>query len=484
MTSKITISMNPDNIKTIQEDLNKSLKLNQQLLDEQTESEIDFKKILDSNTKLKYDMVKMVEHVEILKQECMTKDKLLCELQKDYPDYENTLRENKELLNNVQKLTDEMNRCKQDVIDINKVNEELKHKLENLGSKSQHVHEKLTANTVAEKNINDMSKELTAIRRELKFKNAELRVLRKRRTTFTRADEKNKNTKVSLFDETHNEIKELEEKYDKLLADNDKILKNLKENEQKLKEQVIGLEATCSTIRNRYDNLSIKNNNTEQKNCELLQTIEQLEYVLKEDEVLNIQSTKEAINKSIKTKSSDAIPMAKHMNKAHNTIVIIGDESIRGLGSELRNHLQTKIATCCHVFPDAPTSYLVNIARGVAKSQKPSTIILMTRKMTGNIMNRYVDDIICLNETLKEMNVRLICSNLQYKRGRTPLDGEFNRIVYNHNMKLHNYSTYDSNVEIINQSSISTKITSRELKSIVIEYIAAHIKNFFQRNLT
>lgn len=484
-----------DDRKSIQDDLNKSLKLNQQLMDEQTQNENEFRLLLESNHKLKTEMISMENTIEVLKLECKAHEQLLSQYQNELPQFETICAEKIKLDHQVQKLTDQISRMEQIEGENDIEREKLKLANQNLLTTVEEKENtikrmKLNLNNTYIPNLqDDGNKELENIRSELRFKNAELKVLRKKRKALDTKSDLQKQSQILPHKKPNEELNELYVKYNKLIKDSEINLKTLESNSHDLKIKIKKLELNCDTIRKSYDDLSIINYENENEKQELMLTMREMEKILLQEEAI-IEKTCD-INDTRPGKDNTAL----FKNFKRNSILIIGDECIRGLSMELHNKLNVNLDICCHTYANAPVESLIQTAQQMALSQRPATIILITRSVSSKDAKKYVDGIMNLYTTLQENSIKLICSNVMYKEYSTPQDGMSNNTIFKHNTRLHNSCQYRNDIDIMNISSICSKTNTKQFKSIIANYIGAHFSNqgaiaastgcaFFQRSQT
>lgn len=449
------------------------MKLNQQLINEQTEHENEFCRVLDSNKKLKTEMISMEQTIETLKSECEACKSLLIKYQTEQSQFEKNCFEKNELVQQVQRLTDKMIKMEEnDHINSTKQSElstqiqrlELeKQEMLTLVQNKDRIIKNFTDNNNLTRTTCDIKRELESIRAELRFKNAELKVFRK--TNKIRNKSSLSMTSYRKND-NDNELQDLYKKYNDLVKNSEIDLATLEKNSEQLKTKVKTLEQTCKSIRKSYDDLNILYYRNEGEKEKLSLTLAEMELILQETEEKNTDN-----------KNTRRPPLKdSHAETRNKNTIIIGDECIQGLGQQLHNKYEN-LDICCHTYAHAPVDFLFSKAEQIAVTQKPKTIVLLTRRVGIRNAKKYIDAVTNLIKTLKENRVKLICPNITYKKYTDPQDNIINNFIYKHNMRLHNSCQYEKDIEILNLSSLDIKTSANQFKRIITQYIGTHMKH-------
>lgn len=465
-------------MKTLQNDLNKSLQLNEKLLKEQDETESDFKMLLDSNKRLKKDMIELEKKYLEIVLECEDKDHKIVLLTAEHEESDTLFHQKHKLDQCVQKLQEEITRLEQinkklenDIKVLEHIHSDIIAKLnkdvDNLKRQNDRLSDKITGDPKHIHKTEDGHLELKKIRSELKFKNAELKTLRKKNKMPVKVNKAVKKSNDNLSEDLNN----FQHLYDDLLEKSNANVNFLEENMVVLKAKIKTLEGNCDCITKSYDDLSIINKNNEKEKSELLETLDEIENILQEDIGIDISEGK----LGSQTEYNDI----NHHNDKLQTTIILGNECAEGLGMYLNQLLDDKVNFCCFTYRDASVRHLIENARQMAVSNTSNvkTIVLITRKVHYKSGNTYIDDLISLHKFLKDKNIRLVCTNISYTRGTTSMERLINEKTYECNTKLHTYANYEKSLDVINVSGVRFQMTSKNFRIMIANYMVTFFSN-------
>ncbi|KOB69613.1 Uncharacterized protein OBRU01_08784 [Operophtera brumata] len=382
--------------KSAQYDLNESLRLNEHLLQKQLDGEKEFTCILEVNQKLKNQLRDLETSYNELKHEHNINRNLLSLYQMDRSELEQLVEEKIKLEHLVQKLKEETKiDCQCHELDRVDKTDDLKlelnkYRAENIELRLTIVQKEVIINNFKkgnedniEFNTDDAKKELAEIRSELRFKNAELKILRKERHNLGKG-----NSSIKRIN--RKDIIELQGKYKKQQEDSDSQLQLLENYAKELREKKLFLENSCNSLRTSYDNLSIEHYKNERENAELSQTLKDMETILQEsgEEALAVNTTQGTINF---TEGYTGVYGRRRKN-----IIVIGDECVQGLGIALSNSLESHLDVCCYSYKNASIDFLIDTARRLIVDDDEESIlalVFVTRKLGVKHAKTYVDGI-------------------------------------------------------------------------------------------
>lgn len=487
----------PDNNKkTVEDELNKTLQLNEQLLNEQMDCEIEYTNLLKQNKKLKKQLLELEKKYNELSDQNNGDHELITKYSTEHIEYESIIQQNTKLEHTIQELNEKINelidsndRYENKVIDqhdkiiglvsdLSTANSEIIEFRLSIKQKETIIQE-LETYIENQKKINkepnqNVKKELAEIRSDLRFKNAELKALKKKRL-----NQEKKNAYAVLKSSTvkhynNEDLINLQNKYDELLVESEFNLETLEKNARELRGKINILQNNCDKLRSSYDNLSLQHYSTDKENQELLQTIRDMELALEENEGESL----------LQVQPMGIITSIKDSKPRNRSIVILGDECTQGIGKEICAHLENYQDFCCFTYQAAPIEFLTKTAKNMAEKDENSisAIILLTRKVKIWQAKTYVSELLSLHKILKEKNIKMICANMTYINGQSPSSIQSNDIIYKCNTLLHNHSIYDPTLDIVNLCAVDNKLTSNQFKSLIVNYVRSTQKTTLNSN--
>lgn len=456
-----------DNVKTLQDDLNKSQQLNEVLLSEQDDHEKEFKLLLETNLKLKKDLLKMENSCIELQSECDKKDLIISNLTTEIGEMKERMKQISTPANDtIQKLQDHLNLVENLNIDLQntiktleETNIQLHADIHSLNIEGENLKKKITQTTTNNKDASNIKSQLIDIRRELRFKRTELKTLRKKNIMNM------SNVNVKKTEDIRNEnlnIKTLQLSLNKSET-NVQLLEN---SLLEMRHKINILEHENGKVKNLYANLEKLHKENEKEKRILEQTMEEIEKTLEED---NTCINKNAIK-----------PPNKNRKQA---TIIIENKGLRGLGTMLTALEHESQKCCCFSYTDAPAHHLIEVAKKMAENENEvTTIVIVTRRIEYNSIDSHIKELISLQKTLKKRNIKLVCTNLPYicQDASAANLSKINQRIYEANIKLHNYATYEEDLAVINISDTET-LSSISFKNMIKKFIVAYNSNIRSR---